>query len=342
MNMLRPALLALVLLAGCAMPAEPHPIPEDARWLVYPAGDGPGAGRHIVLIAADQEYRSEESLPMLARTLSAHHGFHCTVLFSVNEDGHADPTRKIRWEDETVMHHIPGLEHLADADLLILFSRLITLPKDEQQHLIDYFDSGKPIIGLRTANHGFIDLDYQVDGERVRFGDEVLGGSFRGHHGRWHADSTRGFLEDENAAHPVLTGVSDIWGPSDVYRTYPEDEALPDRCACLVWGQPLMGRSEDDAINEDLIMLPVAWTTSWTGAQGIEARVFHSTMGSARDFESAGLRRLLFNASYWCLGLEDAIEGDASVQVLGDYEPKASGFDYPALGVTPHPPAHYR
>ncbi len=83
---------------------SPHPIPPDSSWLTYPGGQGPGAGKHIVLIAADQEYRSEQSLPMLARTLSEHHGFHCTVLFSVNDEGLVDPTKKIRWEDKQVIH----------------------------------------------------------------------------------------------------------------------------------------------------------------------------------------------------------------------------------------------
>ncbi|MGK0218133.1 MAG: hypothetical protein ACI9HE_001621, partial [Planctomycetota bacterium] len=177
------------------------PAPPQPQWLTYKGGEGPGSGKHIVLIAADQEYRSEQSLPMLARTLSAKHGFDCTVLFSVNKNGLVDPTMKIRWEDKSISHHIPGLEQLADADLMILFSRLITLPDDELKHIHDYLDSGKPVIGLRTANHGFIDFKYKLDGKNVNFGEDVLGGSFRGHHGRWHADSTRGIVVPENKDH---------------------------------------------------------------------------------------------------------------------------------------------
>ena len=59
-------------------------------WLSH-SGDQ-GAGKHIILIAADQEYRSECFMPMLARLLARHHGFHCTVLFSLNEDNEVDPT----------------------------------------------------------------------------------------------------------------------------------------------------------------------------------------------------------------------------------------------------------
>ena len=72
--------------------AADHPVPESPLWLSHSGDQGPGAGKHIILIAADQEYRSEYSMPMLARLLARHHGFHCTVLFSLNEDNEVDPT----------------------------------------------------------------------------------------------------------------------------------------------------------------------------------------------------------------------------------------------------------
>lgn len=318
-----------------------HPMPRDRRWLTYAGGEGPGHGKHVVFIAADQEYRSEESLPMLARLMAERHGFDTTVLFAQNAAGLVDPTQKIQWEDKTSTHDIPGLEALATADLVVLFSRLITLPPDQLQRFYDYLDSGRPLIGLRTANHGFIGFDYEVDGRRVNFGDDVLGGSFKNHHGRWHQDSTRGLLVEAQRAHPILRGVEDIWGPSDVYRTFAEGKGLPEGCTPLVLGQPLMSRNHDDAINPQLEALPVAWVKTWTGNGGHAARVFHCTMGSARDFESAGLRRLVVNAAYWCMGLEDRIDGESSVEIVGPYTPTASGFDYAALGVVPRPPAHF-
>jgi len=333
--------LTILLLASAAAAQDGHPLPDDPRWLTFAGGDGPGAGRHVVLVAADQEYRSEQSMPMLAQLLAERHGFHTTVLFGVNGEGLVDPTQKIRWQDKEVLHDVPGLEHLEGADLLILFTRLITLPADQRAHLHRYLDSGKPLIALRTANHGFLEFDYKVDGERVRFGEDVLGGSFRGHHGRWHQDSTRGTVIPEHADHPVVTGVKDVWGPSDVYRTYPEGEALPADCTPLLMGQPLTGRRPTDGPNPDLIALPVAWVKSWTGASGRPARVFHSTMGSAKDFESAGLRRLVINAVYWGLELEEAIRPDLNVDLVAPYRPLASGFAYEKLGVRPRPAQDY-
>src|SRR5215468_1807813 len=87
----------------------------DDQWVVFEGGDGPGKGKHIVLVSGDEEYRSEEALPQLAKILSKHHGFKCTVLFAINPaDGSIDPNKN---------DNIPGLDALKTADLLILFTR---------------------------------------------------------------------------------------------------------------------------------------------------------------------------------------------------------------------------
>jgi len=338
------ALGALVALSsnGHRLKAAGHPVPESPLWLTYSGDKGPGAGKHIVLIAADQEYRSEYSMPMLARLLAKHHGFHCTVLFSLNRNNDVDPTQKIRWEDKTVTHHIPGLEHLKNCDLLILFSRLISLPPKQLRHFYDYLDSGKPIIGIRTANHGFIGFEYRKSGKKIDFGEDVLGGSFRNHHGRWQQDSTRGIIVERNKDHPVLKGVEDIWGTSDVYRTFKEGGGLPDGCLSLVDGQPLMGRKRGDAVNSELIPLPVAWVKTWTGNAEHSARVFHVTMGSAQDFQSEGLRRLTVNAAYWCLHLDAEINAESCMDLVGEYDPPGSGFAYDKLNIVPRKPSYYK
>ena len=323
-------------------PGEQATAPHE-RWLEYQGKEGlPGNGKKVVLIAADQEYRSEQAMPMLAKVLSERHGFDTTVLFALNQDGLVDPTQKIKWQDETVMHDIPGLEKLADADLLVLYSRLVTLPDKQLQHIYDYLDSGKPIMAFRTANHGFIGFDYIKDGKRVNFGEDVLGGSFRGHHGRWKQDSTLGTVIDAAKEHPVVRGIDTMWGPTDVYRTYPEGGSLPEGCTALVMGQPLMTREEDSGANPDLIPLPVVWVTNWTGRTGKAARVFHSTMGSGKDFEDVDVRRVAVNATYWCLGLEDQIDPQSNVDPIGAYEPLVSGFNYEKLGVQPRPVLHYK
>jgi len=324
-----------------------HPIPENESWLTYSGEDGPGKGKHVILIAADQEYRSEQAMPMMAKILSTHHGFDCTVLFGVNNKGEVDPTLPVYpkkgEEDQFQQHKIPGLEHLESADLVIFFPRLLTLSEEQLRQIVSYLDSGKPILSLRTGNHGFRGLlPYEKDGKKLNFGRDILGGAFMGHHGRWHADSTRGSIDEAHAEHPIVQGVEDIWGPSDVYRTYKEGTSLPEGCTALVWGQPLMGREPEDLPNPKKESLPVAWCKTWETSDGTLARVFQSTMGSARDLESAGLRRLVINAVYWGLEMEKDISSDRSVDIVGKYEPLESGFNYEKLGVVPKKAEAYR
>jgi type 1 glutamine amidotransferase len=346
-----PQVFVCLTLFITAYTASAHPVPESPKWLIYKGESGPdgeanpGLGKHIILITADQEYRSEQSFPMLAKILATHHGFDCTVLFGVNGKGEVDPTMPVYpkkgKEAEFKTHNIPGLEHLAKADLVIFFTRLLTLPPEQEQHIVNYLDSGKPIIGLRTANHGFRKaLPYKIDGKQVRIG-QILGGTFMGHHGNWHRDSTRGDIVEAMKGHVILKGVRDIWGPSDVYRTYKEGGSLPADCTALVYGQPLLGREHGDKTNPKKVPLPVAWFKTWKTSKGKTARVFQSTMGSGKDLESAGLRRLIINASYWALGMEKDI-ADRSVDYVGEYKPLVSGFNYEKLGVKPKMPVEYR
>ena len=107
-------------------------------------------------------------------------------------------------------------------------------------------------------------------------------------------------------------------------------------------GQPLKTLEKDAAPNDKKPPLPIAWTNSWTGNLGKTARVFHVTMGSARDYQSAGLRRLTLNAALWCLGLEDRITPDLSVEIVGSYAPLKGGFNYDKLGVKPRPVSYYK
>ena len=133
-----------------------------------------------------------------------------------------------------------------------------------------------------------------------------------------------------------------MWGPSDVYRTFKEGGSLPADCTPLLDGQPLKGRKQDDAVNPDLIALPVAWVKTWANDKGKTARVFHTTMGSAEDYQNEGLRRLTVNAAYWCLGMEKDIDPKSKVDPVGEYKPLPSGFNYQKLKVVPQKPGYYK
>ena len=312
--------------------------------LVMKGRSGPGKGKRIVLIAGDDEYHSEEGLPQLAKILAQRHGFTCTVLFSIDpESGTIDPHAR---------RNIPGLKALQTADLLILFTRFRDLPDDQMKYIVDYVDSGRPIIGLRTATHAFkmetsktyerYSWDATIGGWEGGFGRRILGETWIAHHARHGKESTRGLMVPGVANNPILRGIESggIWVPTDVYEVR---LPLPATCHPLILGQALAGMHPDNSpvsgkTNDP--MMPVAWTNSYMSGTGRTARVFTTTMGAADDVESEALRRLLVNASYWAVGLENKIPAKADVELVGVYRPHSfMAKDY-TKGVRPQDLAH--
>jgi len=315
------------LLAGRVKAEDP--------WVVYDGFDGPGKGKHVVLVSGDEEYRSEEALPQLGKILAKHHGFKCTVLFAVDpQTGFIDPNNRA---------NIPGLEALDTADLMIIATRFRDLADDQMKHIADYVASGRPIIGMRTATHAFnippgkkySRWSFNSKEWDGGFGRQILGETWISHHGHHKHESTRGVIAKGMEDHPIVRGCEDIWGPTDVYTVR---LPLPDGCQPLVMGQVLDGMQPTDkpvAGEKNDPMMPVAWITTYQGAQGQKGRVFTTTMGAATDLESEGLRRLLVNAAYWCVGMEDRIPARAKVDIVGKYEPSFYGFKGFKPGVKP-------
>ena len=306
---------------------------NSERWIVYEGNEGPGAGQHIVLVSGDEEYRSEEALPLLGKILAVHHGFKCTVLFAINpETGEIDP------EEQS---NIPGLHNLETADMMVLFTRFRELPDDQMKYIVDYTNSGKPVMGLRTATHAFSYsrnlqspyAKYSFNSEAFDggYGRQVLGETWINHHGHHGKESTRGVINAELKDHPILKGVEDVWGPTDVYGT----TTLAGDSQALLHGQVLVGMAPSDRPKPDTAMMPSAWIKSYTGEQGTPSRVFCTTMGASVDLESAGLRRLLVNACYWSMGLEDQIPDKSEVDYVDAYNPTFFGFGTFKRGMRP-------
>jgi hypothetical protein len=122
--------------------------PLSAAGLVYEGTSGVGHGKHIVFLAGDHEYRSEETLPALARILARHHGFKCTVLFNVDKDsGEIVPGNS----------NMPGMEALDTADLAVVFLRFQNFPPEQMKHLDDYLNRGGPVVGQGILHHEPLD-----------------------------------------------------------------------------------------------------------------------------------------------------------------------------------------
>jgi type 1 glutamine amidotransferase len=298
-------------------------------WVLYEGSDGPGKGKRIVLISGDEEYRSEEALPQFGKILAKNHGFQCTVLFAIDpSDGTINPNKT---------DNIPGLEALKNADLMILFTRFRNLPDEQMKYIVEYVESGRPIIGLRTATHAFNLKSttygkYSSNGNQEwkgGFGRHILGETWVNHWGNHGSQSTRGILVKEQKDNPILRGIKDgdIWGPTDVYEVH-----LGRDCTPLVLGQVLKGMKPDDPTADGVDekknkpMMPIAWTKTYKGAADKTGRVFTTTMGASQDLQSEGLRRLLVNAAYWAVGMEDKIAAHSNMAIVGEYKPLPFGF----------------
>lgn len=168
-------------------------------------------GKHVVLLAGDEEYRSEEALPMLGKILSQRHGFKCTVVFSVSTDGvdtYIDPNNQ---------KGLTGLDVLRTADLMILSLRYRSPVEKEAAEITAYLNAGKPVIGLRTSTHAFNGQGSFGSISYKDFGRRIMGETWVSHHGRHKVQGARGVIVEGKADHPILNSVSDVFAPSDVY-----------------------------------------------------------------------------------------------------------------------------
>jgi len=308
----------------------------------------------IVFITGDEEYRSEEGMPQIARILNRHHGFNCKVLFAQDpgKPGVVDPN---------YLNHIPGLEWLEQADLMVIFTRFRALPDEQMKFIDDYLKSGRPVLGIRTATHAFHftkndsfssythygNFNNEEGVWEGGFGRLVLGEKWISHHGNHGNQSTRGLKAPGAENHPIWNGIKEgsIWGPTDVYGLR---LPLPGDSQPLVLGEcidrtkeynqkdlrlgmrptdtNLPGKIERDGrlIDQNDPKMPIAWTKSYQIPGGKPGRSFTSTIGSSTDLLEAGTRRLIVNAVFWLLDLN--VPEKANVNIVGNFSPTAFGL----------------
>lgn len=307
------------------MPLSPCLAADD--FLTYePKGEA--KGRHIVLISGDEEYRSEEAMPMLARILSERHGFKTTVLFSVDKDGFIDSNNQ---------ESVTNPAALDSADAIVMSIRFRHWPDAAMKHFHDAVQRGVPIIGLRTSTHAFNmakDSTYGAwawNNEKGGFGRIFLGETWVSHWGKHRVEATKGILEPIAKDNVLLRGVTDLFGTTDVYEAAPPADAV-----ILARGQVLAGmepgsqpadyQKKSKAGNEQPVnapMMPIAWSREVKNEAGKTNKVLCTTMGSATDLTNESLRRLVVNGVYWGLGLE--VPATADVTYVGDFKPLMYG-----------------
>ena len=312
----------LSLLAALFISTQLHT--TAAQCVVYEGDSGPGVGKHILFIASDHEYRGEETCPAIARILAKRYGFKCTVLFGQDENGVIKPGSS----------NIPGIEAIDDADMLFLFMRFLKPDDDWMAKFEGYLDRGGPVLGLRTTTHAFNGIkgkyakyNYKGTEDYVGgFGRQILGETWNpklgaGHYGRNHKFATAMHPVPEQAGHPVMRGVTNMHAMAGAYSAVPMSNSV-----ILANNEVLSSMEVGAEPLPDKRPQPAAWVRTYRSKSGQEGRVFCCTQGASEDILSEGVRRMIVNATLWCMGMEDEIKPDADVSFVGPYNPTTFSF----------------
>lgn len=236
---------------------------------------------HLVMVIAEGEYKTEQTLPPFAAANLAQ-DFKVTIV-------QADPADR---------NNIPGIKQVATADVVLLSIRRRVLPPDQLAAIREYIKAGKPVVAIRTSCHAFClrnerppaGLDDWPD-----FDPEIIGGHYVGHHG----NSVKSYVKIDTAVpdHPILQGVRrdefHVFG--SLYKCQPLADSTT---------QLMTGRAEGVQPRE-----PVAWTNTPKSGN----RVFYTSLGHPHDFKLPSFVRLLRNGVYWAADMENP---DRDVVVL--------------------------
>lgn len=204
----------------------------------------------VCLVSGSEEYDSATALSLFKDYLEKGFNAVCTTVQANGKDD------------------LPGLEALEDCDVALFFTRRRTIDGEQLGRVKKYCLGGNPIVGVRTASHGFQNW--------LEFDKDVLGGNYDGHYGN--RKPTKATIAPGAEEHPILAGVEVLDSTSSLYRNYP----LAKDAEMLVAGTSPEGTHA------------IAWTRVYNGG-----RVFYSSLGSVLDFKNESFRRMIANALFW-------------------------------------------
>jgi hypothetical protein len=273
-----------------------------AAWLsvLAPNGWRPVA-RSVTLVGADDEYRSEITMPLLADLLTRDAGISATVAFPTDPKvGRVDPDQR---------SHIAHIETLDRAEVAVFYMRWREPDAPTLTALTRYFGSGRPIVGLRTSTHMLRPTEGGApQAADVEWPTRIFGTRWISHHG--HESRTR-LLPPEGAAreHPILRGVR---GGETVRSWLYDVEPLGPGCVPLLWGESIDRDGKPGArqpvvwVRERSAETPTPFPTGGTPAR----RMAFTTLGHPADFESREVRRLVEQMVLWAVGDESQIPAE--------------------------------
>jgi type 1 glutamine amidotransferase len=226
--------------------------------------------KRIAFIIGENEYRTWETLPAFAKKELVWRGYQINFVTA---------------SQKTDDFEFQNWEAISSADLLVISTRRRATPRPMMDAIRAHIAAGKPVVGIRTASHGFDPRDKEIPSERTwrGFDKEILGVEYQNHYGGGSDTLVRQITGVPR--HPILNNVQpEFRSKSSLYRgRKPASTVTP-----LFNGHTEDGKSEVE---------PVAWINTRE-----KQRVFYTSLGGPDDFADPSFRRLLFNGILWTLG----------------------------------------
>lgn len=222
--------------------------------------------KHLVVLCAEREYQTEESLPE----------------FAIDELGH-DFRVSFVWADADNRNNLPGIEIAAQADVLLISVRRRTLPAEQLQFVRDFVAAGKPVVGIRTASHAFCQRNKPAPtglADWPEFDQQVFGGNYTNHYGSGPKTNLQVVPKLTGLAAQIIEGINiqeNFAGNGSLYKVSP----LATSATPILTGQ-IPGQNAE----------PVAWLNR--RADGGSS--FYTSLGHRDDFQQSAFRQLLKQA----------------------------------------------
>ncbi|ULQ51061.1 isochorismatase family protein [Flavihumibacter fluvii] len=245
----------------------------------------------VAFIIAENEYHANETLPAFAHELLLEKNVTCEFALG-----------KPVYTGEGI-HNIENLQIMQDADLAVIQVRRRALPAEQMKLIKDYANSGKPIIGLRTASHAFNANQVvpnsgggvaAASGKVAAFLDqwpefdqEVIGGNYQGHYGQMATGTVFSFVPGMGG-HPLLKGVSTASFTGPVVELHTLYQNSPLRSPNV---QVLLTGKIPDKPEEPVL---------WINHRG-KGTVLYTSLGHWEDWKNAQFHQVMFNAMDYLL-----------------------------------------
>ncbi len=287
----------------------------------------------VAFVAADDEYRSEITMPFLSEIVAAPLGVKTTTHLATDQgfDAGGEPTPNV-----AAKTNLTGSTALGNADAIVVYMRFEQLDRGTLDRFLQPLQYGVPLVAFRTSTHAFAYPEGHPQASLNNgFGEKYLGTPWRFHHG--HTSKTRILPPSAEAAkHPMLEGVTipaeGLVVPSWLYHVEP----LPADCRVLLWGEAIDSEREVGSQNDAPQKQPILWVRErqpdmrasrdpkeTPKSEPPTQRIAVTTLGHPGDFANPEFRLIAAQMVAWALHRNAELSPEERAMI------RATAFDAP-------------